>query len=105
MRIEPNEKFWKRMGTSADIIPSTHYWRAHDVCGCTLESQRRFNTVRDDCRFFRKLFRFSWKWRKRSTVKTTERTREERTEVLHGRREGRHPKEAFAGTGAGLEAL
>jgi putative transposase len=35
------------------------------------------------------LSRLSWKWRKRSAVKITERTREEATEALHGRGKGR----------------
>src|ERR1043166_8537343 len=51
------------------------------------------------------MFRLSWKWRERPTVKITERTLEKRTEVLHRGREGRHPEAAFAGTTAGLEAM
>jgi len=51
------------------------------------------------------LSRLSWKWRERSPVKITERTREKRTEALHGGREGRHPEAAFGGEGADLEAL
>src|SRR5207249_7092294 len=51
------------------------------------------------------VFRLSWKWRERPTVKITERTLEKRTEVLHRGREGRHPEAAFAGTTAGLEAM
>src|SRR5260370_22161872 len=35
------------------------------------------------------------KWRKRSSVKITERTHEEATEALHAGREGRHSEEAF----------
>ena len=51
-----------------------------------------------------KLFRFSWKWRERSAVKITERTREERTEALHAGRKGYHPAKASdrAGTGLGV---
>jgi hypothetical protein len=41
--------------------------------------------------------RLSWKWRERSAVKITERTREKTTEALHRRREGRHPEAAFVG--------
>jgi hypothetical protein len=48
------------------------------------------------------VFRLSWKWKERSTVKVTERTREKTTKALHGRREGRHLEAAFAGTGAGF---
>jgi hypothetical protein len=33
------------------------------------------------------LFRFSWKWKRRSPVKVTERTLEEATEALHAARE------------------
>src|SRR5581483_8305827 len=51
------------------------------------------------------VFRLRWKWRERSAVKITERTREETTEALHRRREGRHPQATFAGTGTGLKAV
>jgi hypothetical protein len=44
------------------------------------------------------VFRLCWKWRGRSAVKITERTREETTEALHGRRESRHLEATFAGT-------
>src|SRR5271169_3727847 len=44
----------------------------------------------------------SWKWRKRSSVKITERTHEETTEALHAGREGRHSEEAFGGRSADL---
>jgi hypothetical protein len=50
-------------------------------------------------------FRLSWKWRKRSVVKITERTREEDTETLHRRRESGDPEAAFAGLGADLETV
>jgi hypothetical protein len=39
-----------------------------------------------------RVFRLSWKWKERSAVKITERTRE----ALHRRREGRHLEAAFA---------
>ena len=42
----------------------------------------------------------SWKWRGRSTVKITERTDEEDTNALHGRREGRHFETAPVGADA-----
>jgi hypothetical protein len=51
------------------------------------------------------MFCLSWKWRGRSTVKITERTREKDTEALHGRREGRHPETTPAGAGADLQAV
>jgi len=51
------------------------------------------------------LFRLSWKWKERSAVKITERMREETTEALDGRREGRRLETAFAGTGADFQAL
>jgi hypothetical protein len=44
----------------------------------------------------------SWKWRKRSSVKITERTHEETTEALHTGRESRHSEEAFGGRSADL---
>ena len=49
-----------------------------------------------------KVFCLSWKWRKRSSVKITERTHEETTEALHAGREGRHSEEAFGGRSADL---
>src|SRR5262252_7332464 len=52
-----------------------------------------------------KMFRFSWKWRRRSPSKVKERTHEKATEALHAGREGRHPQAASAGEGADLEAL
>src|SRR6266849_6502302 len=39
----------------------------------------------------------NWNWRERSSVKITERTHAKRAEALHCRREGWHPKTAFAG--------
>jgi hypothetical protein len=44
----------------------------------------------------------SWKWRKRSSVKITERTHEETTETLHAGRESRHSEETFVGRSADL---
>ena len=38
------------------------------------------------------LFRFRWKWRKRSPIKIMERTHEEATEALYAGRESRHPE-------------
>jgi 2-polyprenyl-3-methyl-5-hydroxy-6-metoxy-1,4-benzoquinol methylase len=49
--------------------------------------------------------RLSWKWKGRSTVKIAERARDETTKALQRRREGRHFEAAFAGTGAGFQAL
>src|ERR1035438_4951040 len=40
--------------------------------------------------------RLGWKWRKRSSVKITERAREEDTKAVHRGREGRHFEAAFA---------
>src|SRR5262249_29577858 len=42
------------------------------------------------------VFRFRWKWRRRSPSKVMERTHEEATEALHARREGRHSEAASA---------
>src|SRR5208282_1451813 len=47
------------------------------------------------------LSRLSWKWRKRSSVKITERTYEEGTEAFHRRRKGSCPEASF-GQGASL---
>jgi osmotically-inducible protein OsmY len=48
----------------------------------------------------------SWKWRKRSSVKTlTERTHEKATEALHAGREGRHSEAAFSGRSANLASV
>jgi hypothetical protein len=51
------------------------------------------------------LFRFSWKWRRRSSSKVKERTPEEATKAIRARREGRHPEAAFAGEGAHIEVM
>ena len=39
----------------------------------------------------------SWNWRRRSSVKITERTHEKRAKALHRRREGCHPETALVG--------
>jgi len=39
----------------------------------------------------------SWNWRRRSSVKITERTQEKRAKALHRRREGCHPEAALVG--------
>jgi Tfp pilus assembly protein PilF len=39
----------------------------------------------------------SWNWRRRSSVKITERTYEKRAKALHWRREGCHPEATFVG--------
>ena len=44
----------------------------------------------------------SWKWRKRSSVKITERTYEEGTEAFQSRRESSHPEAASCGQSASL---
>jgi hypothetical protein len=41
--------------------------------------------------------RLSWKWRKRSSVKITERTYEEGTEAFHSRGKSSHPEAASCG--------
>src|SRR5580658_8022654 len=51
------------------------------------------------------LFRFSWKWRRRSPIKLMERTHEEATEAIRAGRGGRHPEAALAGEGAHLEVV
>ena len=57
------------------------------------------------CRALLEVSRLSWKWRGRSAVKITERTREKDKKALHLRREGRRFETAFAGAGAGVQAL
>jgi CRISPR-associated endonuclease Cas1 len=47
----------------------------------------------------------SWKWRKRSSVKITERTYEEGTEAFHRRRKSSHPEAASCGQSARLGAV
>ena len=51
------------------------------------------------------MFRLSWKWRKRSSVKMAERTYEEGTKALRHRREGSHSEAASFGQNAGLGAM
>ena len=47
----------------------------------------------------------SWKWRRRSYVKITERTYEEGTVAFHPRRKSSHPEAASCGQGASLGAV
>ena len=51
------------------------------------------------------LFRFSWKWRRRSPSKVKERTHEEATEALYTGRESRHSEAAFIGAGSDLRIM
>ena len=51
------------------------------------------------------VFRLSWKWRKRSSVKIAERTYEEGTEAFHPRRKSGHPEAASCGQSASLGAV
>src|SRR3712207_6831477 len=51
------------------------------------------------------MFRFSWKWRRRSPIKLMERMHEEATQALRAGREGRHPAATFAAEGAHLQAV
>ena len=51
------------------------------------------------------MFRFCWKWRRRSAIKVRRERNEEATEALFAGRESRHPEAAFAGQGAHIEAL
>jgi hypothetical protein len=47
----------------------------------------------------------SWKWRKRSSVKITERTDEEAAEALHAGRKSSHSEAAFGGRSADLGSV
>jgi hypothetical protein len=58
-----------------------------------------------DSRPVKQLFRLSWKWRGRTSVKITESRRETDKEALHTRREGRRLAAPFVEPGADLEAL
>ena len=49
--------------------------------------------------------RLSWKWRKRSSVKITERTYEEGTEAFHSRRKSSHLEAASCGQNTRLGAV
>jgi len=51
------------------------------------------------------LSRLSWKWRKRSSVKITERTYEEGTEAFHSRRKSSHLEAASCGQNTRLGAV
>ena len=51
------------------------------------------------------LSRLSWKWRKRSSVKITERTYEEGTEAFHARRKSSHLEAASCGQSTRLGAV
>ena len=51
------------------------------------------------------VFRFSWKWRKRSPIKIMERTHEEATEALYAGRKSRFFEAAFVGAGSDLRIM
>jgi hypothetical protein len=51
------------------------------------------------------LFRFSWKWRKRSPIKIMERTHEEATEALYAGRKSRYSEAASIGAGSDLRIM
>ena len=53
----------------------------------------------------RTVSRLSWKWRKRSSVKITERTYEEGTEAFHSRRKSSHLEAASCGQNTRLGAV
>jgi hypothetical protein len=57
-----------------------------EVGGILLKAYNRSYTV----------FRFIWKWRKRSAVRIMERTHKEPTEALYAERRTRHSEEASA---------
>ena len=87
-----------------DGFCATFYVRPKPMVSCTIKSLAR--RPRDSTSTsLTPLFRFSWKWRKRSPVKIMERTHEEATEALRAARESRHPEEASAGAGADLGAV
>src|SRR5882724_6392934 len=52
-----------------------------------------------------KVSRLSWNWRKRSSVKITERTYEEGTEAFRTRRKSSHPEAASCGQSTRLGAV
>ncbi|MCX6629205.1 MAG: hypothetical protein NTW28_16430, partial [Candidatus Solibacter sp.] len=55
------------------------------------------NVGSSECPEFGNMCRPGWKWRKRSSVKITERAREEIKKALHRPRESRHFEATFAG--------
>src|SRR5437870_3189717 len=89
-------------GTASTIVPPLRTSLCHQrsrewgrLCArrgemfLTLDAKRRGSKQEMSC--------LSWNWRERSFVKITERTHAKRAEALHCRREGWHPKTAFAG--------
>src|SRR5438067_12141761 len=56
-------------------------------------------------RTFSSVSRLSWNWRKRSSVKITERTYEEGTEAFHTRRKSSHLEAASCGQSTRLGAV
>jgi HAMP domain-containing protein len=63
----------------------------------------RLGTVFND--MLARLSCLSWNWRKRSSVKITERTYEEGTEAFHSRRKSSHPEAASCGQSTRLGAV
>lgn len=64
---------------------------------------RRFDEATNE--YYDTVFRLSWKWRQRSSVKITERTYEEGTEAFHSRRKSSHPEAASCGQSTRLGAV
>src|SRR5262249_33441014 len=99
MRTRPGRPYqgflgWKSIGPSPPVPR---------VVRARLNAGHLFDLVIQECKG--RMFRFNWKWRRRSPSKVMERTHEEATEALHVGREGHHPEAASAGEGADLEAL
>ncbi len=83
-------------GTAQEILhPPARVWlRFAAACrlGVPLPPSREFpgaSSTQNGRHRLARVFRLSWKWRERSAVKITERTRVETTEALQTRREGR----------------
>jgi len=88
----------------ADQLPTEKRRLAHDIVhGIADVLKNRYGDKVNN--FMLDLSRLSWKWRKRSSVKITERTYEEGTEAFHSRRKSSHPEAASCGQSASLGAV
>src|SRR5262249_50129 len=70
-----------------------------------IEVQREFTILRYAQAWSWRGSRLSWKWRKRSSVKITERTYEKRAQALQRRRESGHSEAASFGQGCSLRSV
>src|ERR1019366_7939534 len=108
-KVEGRGQEWLDEHKDAPQVNITGSWQSPDWGTMTLTQAEGSREVSGSDRRFALIgvvmCRLGWKWRTRSSVKITERAREENTKALHRGRESRHLEAAFAGAGASFQAL